>query len=66
MNNARCTHRKYRKLDRKLLESRPDSSNGKYTYWYLTDYMSTEDSLFSQDTTRYKVVEGPNSKRRKC
>lgn len=47
MNNARCTCRKYNTLDRKLLES--SQGNEKYTYWQWTNYMTTEDSLFTQD-----------------
>lgn len=40
-----------------LIEScwKVGQSDGKYAYWYLRDYMSTEDSLFTQDrhTTKW-------------
>ena len=37
-------------------------SNGKYIYWYLTNYMSTEDSFFTQDPHRTKWLRDPIQK----
>lgn len=52
MNNAWCTCRKYRNLIESCWKVGQD--DGKCTYWHLTDYMSTEDSLFTQDIHRTK------------
>lgn len=65
MNNVRCAYRKHSKFDRKLSESGTDMSNRKYTSWYSVYYITTEDPLFTQDSTQYKVVEKPDFNKKK-